>query len=467
MFKLFNHYLSIRTLLLVVLEAGVLYYSVIIGFQLRFTATALPLPYGEAALFSVVMLIAMSGLGLYQPHAERFRITLMRLSLAYAISLVISSAIFYVFPDIYLGRGVMALTSVVALMGIVLVRLLFTKVTEIGLPKRRVLVLGNGAEAEQVIRLLQQGASARNIEFAGLYPVSQETRLENRTSSAGLETRASDPQSHEELMATLERLKVSEIVIATRERRGGVLPLRQLLEARLQGIRVIDLHSFYEREAGILPLDALRASWMIFAGGFDQSASRDVVKRIFDIVVALLLLVMTLPIMALALLAVRLESGKPVFYSQIRVGQGGRTFRIVKIRSMRRDAEADGKARWASTNDDRITRVGAFLRKTRIDELPQLWAVLRGDMSFVGPRPERPEFVQKLREQVPFYDVRHSVKPGVTGWAQVRFWYGGSMEDSQRKLEFDLYYVKNHSFFLDLLILLETIQVVALGKGAR
>jgi len=195
--------------------------------------------------------------------------------------------------------------------------------------------------------------------------------------------------------------------------------------------------------------------------------ARDVVKRLFDIAAALILSLLTLPILLIAMGCIALESGLPVFYSQTRVGQGGRLIRITKLRSMRQDAEADGKARWASAADSRITFVGAFLRKTRIDELPQLWSVLKGDMSFVGPRPERPEFVRTLSEQVPFYDVRHSVKPGVTGWAQVRFWYGASFEDSQRKLEFDLYYVKNHSVFLDLMILLETIQVVLLGKGAR
>jgi exopolysaccharide biosynthesis polyprenyl glycosylphosphotransferase len=206
---------------------------------------------------------------------------------------------------------------------------------------------------------------------------------------------------------------------------------------------------------------------MIFGEGFNQGLWRDVVKRVFDVLVSFAILTVTLPVLLLAILAILIESGSPVFYRQERVGQGGRSFFIHKLRSMRTDAERDGKPRWAGANDDRVTRVGRILRKTRIDELPQLWNVLRGDMSFVGPRPERPFFVEQLIEDIPYYDVRHSLKPGITGWSQVRYPYGASVEDALAKLQYDLYYVKNHSLFLDLLILVETVQVVLLGKGAR
>jgi sugar transferase (PEP-CTERM system associated) len=273
--------------------------------------------------------------------------------------------------------------------------------------------------------------------------------------------------NHDQLLRTVRDLKVSEIVIAVRERRGGVLPLRQLLDCKLDGVRVMDLASFYEREKGLLKIDNVRASWLIFGQGFDQGATRDVVKRLFDIVVSLALLMAALPILLVTMIAIVVESGWPVFYRQERVGQGGKPFQIIKLRSMRQDAEKDGKPRWAGANDDRVTRVGRFIRMTRIDELPQLYNVLRGDMSFVGPRPERPYFVGQLIDEIPYYDVRHSVKPGVTGWSQVRYPYGASVEDALAKLQYDLYYVKNHSLFLDLLILAETAQVVLLGKGAR
>jgi sugar transferase (PEP-CTERM system associated) len=229
----------------------------------------------------------------------------------------------------------------------------------------------------------------------------------------------------------------------------------------------MDLQSFYEREEGVLRIDSMRASWMIFGNGFDQGMTRDLVKRLFDLIASATLLLLAMPILLLAMIAVVIDSGFPIFYSQERVGFGGRHFRILKLRTMRTDAEKGGQAVWAIAKDPRITRVGNFLRRTRIDELPQLWTVLTGHMSFVGPRPERQFFVDQLVEKIPFYDVRHSVKPGVTGWAQVRYPYGASLEDGLAKLQYDLYYVKNHSLFLDLMILVETIQVVLLGKGAR
>jgi sugar transferase (PEP-CTERM system associated) len=457
MIKVFNHYLSIRLLLLTALEASVLFGSVILGFRLRFSPPLPDMPNFEAGIFTVVMLTAMSALGLYQVHAESFRTTVHRLVIAYGLSLMLISVVFYLIPDTYIGRGVMAWSSLFALGSVLLIRLLFFRLTDIGLPKRRVMVLGNGPEAEEVIRYLHHSTGRQSIEYAGLYPVMPERDAQGNERVL----------NHDQLRRTAAELKVSEIVVAVRERRGGVLPLRHLLDAKLHGIRVMDLQSFYEREKGVLRIDSMRASWMIFGNGFDQGIARDVVKRLFDLLASAALLLLALPILLLAMLAIVIESGFPIFYRQERVGQGGDTFSIIKLRSMRQDAEADGKARWATANDSRVTRVGAFLRRTRIDEIPQLWTVLSGDMSFVGPRPERPVFVRQLTEQIPFYDVRHSVKPGVTGWAQVRYPYGATVEDGLKKLEYDLYYVKNHSLFLDLMIMVETIQVVILGKGAR
>lgn len=245
------------------------------------------------------------------------------------------------------------------------------------------------------------------------------------------------------------------------------MPVADLLDCKLKGIRVLELSSFFERENGHLQLDSLNASWMILGDGFHQGMLRDTIKRMFDVVASLILLSVTLPFMILAALAIKFESTGPVFYRQERVGQHGRPFTIFKFRSMRADAEQDGKPRWAQANDDRTTRVGRFIRKTRIDELPQIFNVFMGDMSFVGPRPERPYFVAELNQQIPYYGVRHTIKPGITGWAQVRHEYGASVEDAIEKLQYDLYYVKNHSLFLDLMILFQTVQVVLWGKGAR
>ncbi|MDZ7594149.1 MAG: TIGR03013 family XrtA/PEP-CTERM system glycosyltransferase [Thiobacillus sp.] len=273
--------------------------------------------------------------------------------------------------------------------------------------------------------------------------------------------------TQESLPELATRLQISEIILAVRDRRSGGLPVPDLLTCKLRGIRVLELSSFFERENGHLQLDSMNASWMILAEGFHQGMLRDTIKRLFDLVVSAAMLAVSLPIMVLTALLIKLESPGPVLYRQERVGQGGRNFTILKFRSMCVDAEKDGKPRWAGQNDSRVTLTGRFIRRTRIDELPQVFNVFFGDMSFVGPRPERPYFVQDLTQKIPYYGVRHTVKPGITGWAQVRYAYGATDEDAMHKLQYDLYYVKNHSLFLDLMILFQTAQVVLWGKGVR
>jgi sugar transferase (PEP-CTERM system associated) len=269
------------------------------------------------------------------------------------------------------------------------------------------------------------------------------------------------------LSEVVSGLGIQEVIVAVREQRGGVLPMRELIECRVSGVPITDLAGIYERVRGEVPIESLKASWLIYGQGFSQGGVRTFIKRSFDLLVSAVMLVVTLPLMLATAVAIRLESPGPVIFRQDRVGRGGRAFTCLKFRSMRADAEADGQPRWAAVDDDRVTRIGRFIRKTRIDELPQLINVLRGDMSFVGPRPERPVFVNELKKAIPYYDLRHSVKPGITGWAQVRYSYGASVEDARKKLQFDLYYVKNHSLFLDLLILVETVRVVLFREGAH
>jgi sugar transferase (PEP-CTERM system associated) len=240
-----------------------------------------------------------------------------------------------------------------------------------------------------------------------------------------------------------------------------------LLACRIRGIPILDLAGFYERAKSEVPIDSLKASWLVYGHGFVQGRARQAAKRTFDILSSAFLLLLASPIMLITMIAIKLDSRGPVLYSQERVGLGGRSFMCLKFRSMGTDAEKDGVARWATKNDSRVTRVGAVIRKTRIDELPQLLSVLRGEMSMVGPRPERPSFVKQLKEQIPFYDVRHSIKPGVTGWAQVRYSYGASVDDARKKHQYDLYYVKNNSLLLDLLVLIETVSVVLFREGAH
>jgi sugar transferase (PEP-CTERM system associated) len=265
-----------------------------------------------------------------------------------------------------------------------------------------------------------------------------------------------------------ERYDVAEVVVAMEDRRRG-FPARDLLECRLAGIDVVELLTLLERETGRVRLDALNPSWMIFGDGFRRDTFRLMSSRVLDLSASLVIVLLTLPIMLITALAIKLEEGwrAPVFYRQERVGLGGKTFELLKFRSMRTDAEKAGQAVWAQKNDTRVTRVGGIIRKLRIDELPQILNVLRNDMSFVGPRPERPAFVAELAEKIPYYVQRHCVKPGITGWAQLCYPYGSCEQDALEKLQYDLYYIKNNCFLFDLSILVQTAEVVFMGKGAR
>lgn len=325
------------------------------------------------------------------------------------------------------------------------------------LTRSKILVYGTGTRAlavgERVMR------PAFNAELVGYFASPNECEHSVYTFGTGGEGQT--------LTDVVRAAGVDEIVVALSERRGGSMPMRELLDCKLGGVRVTDIATYFEQTSGQIRLDAMSAGWLIFGEGFNQGFLRTTVKRLFDMVCALALLVLALPVMLIAALAIWLESPGGIFYRQERVGLDNQLFDVVKFRSMRSDAEKDGVPRWATAGDSRVTRVGKVIRKLRIDELPQLISVLLGDMSLVGPRPERPYFVEKLTREIPFYAVRHSVKPGVTGWAQVSYPYGSSQEDTINKLQYDLYYVKNHSLFLDLVILFETVGVVLTGKGAQ
>jgi sugar transferase (PEP-CTERM system associated) len=318
-------------------------------------------------------------------------------------------------------------------------------------------VFGTGQQALAVKRALDR--SDPSAEIIGFFPGSNEDQpLVSSNSILSRDISLTD---------TARNLKADEIVVALSERRGGSMPMRELLDCKLQGVKVQDLASHFEQTLGQIRLDSLYAGWLIFGDGFRQGTFRTVIKRLFDIFCASILIVLAMPIMLGAAILIVFEDGLPLLYRQERVGVNGRLFNVIKFRSMRRDAEKDGKPIWAQAKDNRATRVGQIIRKLRIDELPQLFSVLKGDMSLVGPRPERPFFVDQLTKEIPFYAVRHSVKPGVTGWAQVRYHYGATVEDSAEKLQYDLYYVKNHSLFLDMVVLFETVGVVLTGKGAH
>ena len=322
--------------------------------------------------------------------------------------------------------------------------------------RRRVLVLGAGPRAQRLRELGEKPESGFAIVgYIGMnesQPVVEEAIARSAIHN---------------LTRFVENLGVSEVVLALEERRNS-LPLKDLLRIKTTGVHVNEFSSFIERETGRVDLDSVNPSWLIFSDGFSSGrAVSSVAKRLFDIMVSALLLLIAAPIIAIFAVMVKLDSKGPAFFRQTRVGLYGEDFVMVKLRSMRTDAESDGKAKFAARNDPRVTRVGRFIRKVRIDELPQAWSVLTGDMSFVGPRPERPQFVADLEDKLPYYAERHMVKPGITGWAQINYPYGANLEDSRHKLEYDLYYAKNYTPFLDLLIILQTLRVVLWHEGSR
>jgi len=412
----------------------------------------------RALLVGLALTGSMAMFGLYHAHLRpRTTDLVLRIVLAFALGSSGLLVLYYAFPPAYIGRGVLAIALLLSLGSAVATRLTAARLFAAGTFKRRVMVLGAGNNAHIINDRLRRRSDRAGFTLVGFVPLpGQKVAVDEST--------LLHPANG--ILSLAEELNVAELVVAPDERRGA-LPMEEMLICAQRGLHVTDLSSFFEREAGMVSLSVADPSWLVFSGGFDHSLPRRLSKRFFDIVAALSLLLVSWPVMLVVALCVKLESPGPVLYRQMRVGELGEEFELVKFRSMRTDAEADGVARWASAQDDRSTRVGRFMRKTRLDELPQLFNVLRGEMSFVGPRPERPQFVSMLAQQVRYYNVRHSIKPGLTGWAQVRYPYGASVVDAEEKLKFDLFYVKNHGLLLDLLILLQTIEVVLFQRGGR
>lgn len=422
----------------------------------------------RAHVYAAVNLICMIAMGAYRPHStEGLTGSVLRSMVAiFLIGTAILSASFYLFPslELYLGRGVLAIASVISLALVALLRFISRELVGNETLRWQVLVVGAGDRAQRVLTVLAEMNADDDIELVGCWPVNA------AEPKVPLEKVLYQPTGA--LLEFCLRRKVQEIVVAVDERRRSdqnSFPLDELLDCKLDGIDVIDDLTFLERESGQLDIRTLSPGWLVFSEGFSFSPLRDVLERGFDVVASLGLLLVTWPFMLLTVLAIKLEEGlrAPLIYSQERVGYGSRIFRVHKFRSMRTDAEKDGKARWAQKNDSRVTRVGQFIRNTRIDELPQIFNVLKGEMSFVGPRPERPQFVEELAQQIPYYRERHRVKPGITGWAQLCYPYGASVDDAEQKLKYDLYYIKNHSLMFDLYILVRTVEIILLGKGVR
>jgi sugar transferase (PEP-CTERM system associated) len=461
--RIFNHYVSKMAFILLLLELVMLLATVSVASAIwvsdgqgHFRTTNL---YISSLTFALVIIFSMSALGMYQHSArEGMRTTLFRIMPSFALGFALLSALIAIRPDLSVGRGFSSAIFAIGATAVVLTRLVVFKSAESALLEARLIFIGSGPMAKECMELAFRKFGFHQFKVVGCLPVEGEDSCV--------------PDSYvlpmgDSLLMMAQKYEASEIVVTMGERRGRSFPIDQLLQCALGGVRVIDAATFFEREACQIRLDSLQPSYLIFGGGFDQSFLRASSKRIFDLLASTLIGLASLPAMLAAAAAIALDDGGPVFYQQERVGRNGRTFKVLKFRSMRKDAEGDGLPTWAAANDPRITRVGRILRTLRIDELPQLINVFRGDMSFVGPRPERAYFVDQLVKEVPYYNVRHSIKPGITGLAQVRYQYGASIDDAVQKLQYDLYYVKNNSLFLDILILIDTVQVVLFGKGSR
>ncbi|MYN10086.1 TIGR03013 family XrtA/PEP-CTERM system glycosyltransferase [Pseudoduganella aquatica] len=466
MLKIANHYVSKVAFSLLFVEILILIGAFYAGSAIRFfDGDDFLLPRLDhflmsACVFTAAIVFSMSALGMYQLNfSEGLRNPFfLQLVPSFAMAFGILTLVFYVAPELYFGRGILLLVFAISAAGILMARAIFFTSSKFRFLESRIIFLGNGALAKECGDLALHSNSYHKYDVAGYVAMPEEESRVAANSVLAMEPGMS-------LVALAQKYNVREIVVSVQNRRGGTFPIRELLECKLFGIKVTDAATFFERETCQIRVESLQPSWLVFGGGFDQSFMRTFMKRGFDLIVSIIILLLALPVMLFTAVCIKLEDGGALIYSQERVGKGGRSFKVLKFRSMGTDAEKGGKPQWAAQNDPRVTRVGGIIRKLRVDELPQLWNVFKGEMSFVGPRPERPYFVEQLSADIPYYNVRHSIKPGITGWAQVRYGYGASVEDAVQKLQYDLYYVKNNSLFLDLLVLIDTLKVVLFGSG--
>jgi len=460
--RLFKHYVPHAVLLLGLVDIVLLMVTaeaswVLRAWQIGMTITPFTSRLGPILTFAVAVEISMVAVGVYGLEAlQSVRFACVRLIVAVALGMIFISVFSFLFPGLTLWRSNALYAALIAPTLLTISRMLLGTALGSEAFKRRVMVLGAGPRAARIKALADKpGAGFIVCGFIGMNDGPDAVRG------------AINRDAIESLGDHVVNLKASEVVLALQERRNA-LPLQDLLRIKTTGVHVNELSTFLERETGRVDLATASHSWLIFSDGFSSGRFLSTIaKRLFDIVASLLLLILSAPVMLLTALAVKLESKGPAFYRQKRVGLFGVEFDVIKLRSMRQDAEVAGLAVWAQENDPRITRVGRFIRMVRIDELPQVWVVLKGRMSFVGPRPERQQFVTALTTQLPFYAERHMVKPGITGWAQINYPYGASLEDARNKLEYDLYYAKNYTPFLDILILLQTVRVLLWPSGAR
>jgi sugar transferase (PEP-CTERM system associated) len=455
--RLFNVYYPVRTLVLLIGEALIVWTSFLLGavYELR-EDSYLVLNYegGFYKIFAVTALVLLCShwLDLYDTARLNTKGELyFRLLMVPGVLAFILAGVAYVRPGYLLGSGSSAVGLIILTVALFGWRIGFTWLVQLPILVERVYVLGTGERAQRVVQGLRQNPEI-GVEIA-----SWTGKMEGAVT---LESVAAH------LMEVVNKQKVHRVIVAMPDRRGTI-PMHELLELRMKGVKIEEAASWLEKISGKIEVENLYPSWLVYGEGFRRTTAFIVVRRMVSLVISLVGLILSLPLLPFIILAIRLDSPGPVFYVQPRVGKGGRTFNVVKFRTMRQDAEAASGPMWAGNNDPRVTRIGKFLRTSRLDEIPQLWCVLKGDMAFVGPRPERPEFIEWLSKEIPYYGVRHMVRPGITGWAQVKYKYGSTVADAREKLQYDLFYIKNASIGLDLLIMFQTIKTVLLRRGAQ
>jgi sugar transferase (PEP-CTERM system associated) len=455
--RLFHVYYPIRTLILLLGEALIVWTSFLLAAWVTLREDSyLVLNYEggwiKLFIFTGVVLLCSHWFDLYDTARLNTKGELyFRLLMVPGLLAFLMAAISYVRPNYLLGGSSSALGLLILTVALVGWRIGFSWLVQLPILVERVYVLGTGERAQRLVQGLRQ---------------NPETGVEVASWTGKLEGAVTSESVGAHLMDVVHRQKVHRVIVAMPDRRGTI-PMQELLKLRMQGIKIEEATSWLEKMSGKIEVENLYPSWLIFGDGFRRSTIFIAVRRVLSTFISLIGLVLTLPLLPCIMLAIRLDSEGPVFYTQTRVGKAGKLFKVAKFRTMRQDAEAANGPQWAGNNDPRVTRVGKFLRTTRLDEIPQMWCVLKGDMAFVGPRPERPEFIALLSKEIPFYGVRHMVRPGVTGWAQIKYKYGSTIEDAREKLQYDLFYIKNASIGLDLLIMFQTIKTVLLRRGAQ
>jgi len=466
MLRIFKQYYPIRNIFFFIGEGIAIFVAVVAACWLLLNVGLFGFDrwlFLKIFLISSVCQVCLYYYDLYDLKVSgNFKELSVRLLQALGTAAIMLAGIYLVFPKTIVGSGIFAVSIIFVVILIVSWRFFYGLILNNGLFNQKIILLGSGLLAQNILKEI---ISRKDSGY--MVAVNVQDSLENSGFSCDqLDTNTICKKDYEGLCELADQLDIKKIVVAIKERRG-TLPLRELIKCRVKGIDIIEGTSFYEMLAGKLMVDQINPAWIIFSEGFYKSRTRRFIKRIVDLIVSLALLILFSPLIIVTVILIKISSTGPVIFSQERVGKNKTPYMVYKFRSMVENAERLSGPVWASDNDKRITRVGSVIRKLRIDEIPQLWNVLKGDMSFVGPRPEREYFVKRLEEVIPYYGERFSVKPGITGWAQVCYGYGASVDDAVEKVNYDLFYIKNMSVFMDLMIILRTIKIVLFGIGSR